>query len=195
MAEVNPTSEIEEWRPIAGCEGRYSVSSFGHVRRDRTIRKGAEAGTLLRESLASCGYPRVGFPRYGRVKGFLVHILVAEAFLGPRRAERPEVNHKDGIKTNNRVANLEYVNRQENAIHSVRTGLSPTGDRHFARLHPDLVPCGESVGTSVLTADKVREIRRRHVAGETQHAIAADYSIHKSSVSMIVRRLSWKHVG
>lgn len=53
----------------------------------------------------------------------LVHLLVAEAFLGPPQGERNQVNHKDGDKHNNHHDNLEWATRTENLIHAYKTGL------------------------------------------------------------------------
>ena len=106
----------EEWRAVVGYEGRYEVSSLGRVRSlDRTakIRGGSfrtVKGRVLKPLNHTCGYLAVGL---GRRNQKLIHILVAEAFLG-RRPSGLDVRHLDGNPRNNRVSNLVYGSRSEN---------------------------------------------------------------------------------
>ena len=68
------------------------------------------------------GYQHIVFSRNGVVTDRLVHVLVAEAFIGPK-PQRHDVNHMDGNKQNNRPENLEYCTRGDNHRHAYRTGL------------------------------------------------------------------------
>lgn len=103
---------IEEWRPIAGFEGRYEVSSFGRV---RSFFRGVR---LLQPGIASNGYPTVCL---GRGNTRTVHSLVAETFIGPC-PPNCEVRHKDGCRTNPYKDNLEYGTRSANIFDAVRHG-------------------------------------------------------------------------
>jgi hypothetical protein len=85
------------WKKI---EGGYEVSDQGEVRNSR--------GWILKPETV-CGYHRVNLFR----KHVLVHRLVAAAFLGPC-PEGKEVDHKNNIRTDNRVENLQYLTRSEN---------------------------------------------------------------------------------
>jgi hypothetical protein len=176
---------MEEWRDIYG--GIYSVSSDGKVRRNIS-RTRARAGTLLKGYMTRCGRPK-------RRPGYLLYVLgvngekivkgaanlVALAFFGPC-PEGKQVNHKNGIKLDNRVENLEYVTGSENIRHAFRTGLkrAPYGAVHFK---------------TKLTEDDVREIRRRRKAGEMCKDIAPDYGIHVNTVAQIGRRMRWIHLA
>lgn len=118
----------EVWRDIPGYEGRYQVSDQGRVRSvDRYVRgvskKGAEytrklKGVVLRTG--DCrGYLIVNLSPTGTIA---VHILVARAFV-PGEVRGYDVNHKDGVKTNNTAGNLEWVTKGRNQQHAVEAGL------------------------------------------------------------------------
>lgn len=199
---------MEDWRAVVGYEGIYSVSSLGRVRRERSSR-GTCAGRILCGSQQSEGYWRVGLSRHRDQKVRLVHVLVAEAFLGPRPIGC-EVNHINGVKTDNRAENLEWVTRKENIAHSVRTGLAAFGDRNGSRRHPerlrrgdanpmrarpDLVPRGEKRGGAKLTPVRVRMIRMmRDDEGATYAEIARRFGISPVTAFRVAKRLKWRHV-
>lgn len=103
----------EIWKDIKGYEGLYQVSNFGRV---RSIKFGKER--ILKHSKTQNGYLQVILYDNGRPRCFFVHRLVAEAFI-PNPNNLTEVNHKDECKTNNRVNNLEWCDRQYNAEYSL----------------------------------------------------------------------------
>lgn len=119
----------QEWKPVGGYEGHYEVSNLGFIRSlDRVVQRPgrgdtvAKAGQLLKVNVTPKGYLRVQLVRDGAHQNFLVHRLVAQMFI-PNPELKPEVNHKDGDKTNNRVANLEWVTSSENLLHAYEAGL------------------------------------------------------------------------
>jgi len=131
MAVVEFTPEelaAEEWRPVLD-KPAYQISSLGRFMR--------ADGIVITGAYESSPYAVVST---GRTRA--VHALVAAAFLGPRRKGYC-VNHKDGVKTNNRVTNIEYVTPRENSRHAVAMGLSPTGDRNGSRKHPESLKRGD----------------------------------------------------
>lgn len=111
----------EIWKDVVGYEGFYQVSNLGRVK-SIIGRKGFPAGYIAKNSVGNNGYPRVALSIYGESKFYSVHRLVATAFI-PNPDSKPQVNHKNGIKTDNRVENLEWVTSQENCVHAYRTGL------------------------------------------------------------------------
>jgi hypothetical protein len=80
------------------------------------------------------GYTTVGLYKNGIRTFYTVHRLVAECYL-PNSKNKPQVNHINGIKTDNRVSNLEWVSKSENIIHALEKGLLPSGEKsHMSKL-------------------------------------------------------------
>ena len=104
----------EYWKPVVGYEGHYQVSNFGRV---KSIKFGKER--ILKPGTNKYGYLLVMLCKDGKVKGFTVHRLVAEAFL-PNPHNYPCVNHKDENKQNNNVSNLEWCSAQYNNTYGTR---------------------------------------------------------------------------
>lgn len=108
----------EAWKGIEGYEGIYEVSDRGRV---RNIKRGGRLMSLVK---VTHGYIAVTLHKQGKQKMYLVHRLVAKAFItNPKN--KPQVNHKDGVKTNNSAENLEWVTSHENLEHARNTGLIP----------------------------------------------------------------------
>ena len=121
---------IEEvWRDINGYEGYYQVSSEGRVKSlERTFinksgRKRTVKERILKPAFDGWGYLIVTLCAGGKRKNLMVHRLVCEAF-NDNRDEKPEVNHINEIKTDNRACNLEWCTRRENLNHGTRNERS-----------------------------------------------------------------------
>ena len=111
---------IEEWKPVSGYEGLYEVSNLGRV---KTLAHGKGSNNHYKTgTLTKKGYLLVQFWKGNQRKGLYIHRIVANAFL-PNPQNLPQVNHKDGDKTNNKVDNLEWCTNSENQIHAVDTRL------------------------------------------------------------------------
>jgi len=111
-----------------------------------------------------------------------VHRLVALTFI-PNPKNKPHINHKNGIKTDNRVENLEWVTEKENNIHAFKTGLN-------------LGPIGELQGGSVLTESDVIEIRK-HVSENGRFygraKLANKYGVHENTIKDVVSYKTWSY--
>ena len=113
---------MERWRKT--FYNYYEVSSYGRVRRIVSGSPNTFPGRVLNPSKDS-RYPLVVlYGPNGEKKTVRVHILVAEAFLGPCPLNE-EVNHKDTNKWNPRLSNLEYVTPKKNGRHALLNGLNP----------------------------------------------------------------------
>lgn len=104
--------EGEEWKQVAGYEGLYEISNLGRVK-SLKANKGKVREKILRQGKMKNGYLKVIFHKEGKVKTFLIHRLVATAFLDNPSNLRC-VNHKDENKENNCVDNLEWCTHQYN---------------------------------------------------------------------------------
>ena len=104
----------EVWKSI--LDGWYEVSSLGRVRRAKPG-KATYIGKLAGYHLDDEGRLYVKLTVKGSTKGYWIHTLVANAFLGPCPKSK-EINHKNLVQTDNRADNLEYLTHQENCQHA-----------------------------------------------------------------------------
>lgn len=110
----------EEWKDIKDYKGQYQVSNIGRVRSlDREVIKSdgqisLYRGKILKQSKTTAGYYMVVLCNVGKQKPARIHRLVAEAFL-PNPNNLPSINHKNEIKTDNRVDNLEWCDQKYNS--------------------------------------------------------------------------------
>ena len=131
----------EEWKDIKGYEGLYQVSNLGNIKRLKSIVKsngvyGIKKEKVVKERILKPvnikNYQYVKLSKFGVETRFLVHRLVAEAFL-ENPDNKKEVNHRDGNKQNNKVSNLEFCTHQENCKHRDDNKLrkAPKREKHY----------------------------------------------------------------
>lgn len=162
----------EKWLPVVGFELIYSVSTNGRVRRERPIRR-------LRVSVAgNQRYPYLVLSKNGKQTTHRVHQLVMRAFIGPC-PDGMEINHKNGNKTDNRLENLEYITRLENARH----GITVLGKHHVGEKHP----------MAKLSSEQVGWIRRIYRHGQlTQKQLGAAFGVCQSTIGYLVTGMTWR---
>lgn len=176
--------EAEEWRVIPRFDDVYEVSSHGQVRRCKlawTRGRASIPGLLLVQSLTREGYYRLGLWDGSRQCHRFVHRLVALTFLGEPPEGKITVNHRDGVKTNNRLENLEYATKAENYRHALDVlGFQPPrGAEHWnVKLSPEIVI----------------EMRQMRAAGATVPSIGLHFGVSAGNVSLITRGKSWGHI-
>ena len=163
----------EKWKPVVGFEGFYMVSDKGNVKRIA-----GPAGKRINRMLKpfdSRGYPLVRLCISGVESDRYIHRLVLRAFVGPAPSGH-ETNHKNGIRDDNALGNLEWVTRSENCKHRCNVlGSKPTGPRKLA-------------------AEDVLAIRRLKTPHNTEK-LAGQFGVHWSTIYSIVNRNTWKHLA
>lgn len=171
----------EIWKDVIGYEGFYQVSNKGRVRSvTRIIKRTSGDMKFKSRIMAGCvrnGYKIMPLSKNKTIKAWRVHRLVAIAFI-PNPENKAEVNHKNGIRLDNKLDNLEWMTHQENVQHAFRTGL---------------VKVGSQRKDAKLTEKDVIAIRSNRQL--TQKELAIKYNITPRHIRTILSRRSWKHVN
>ena len=165
--------------------GRYMISNHGGVRSlDRKDSIGRDWEGIERKLRPDKdGYLIVDLCKDGKYIYCKVHRLVAETFLD-NPDNKKTVNHIDGVKSNNRVNNLEWATHTEQHKHAYANGLK-------------VAKKGEQHPNSKLTEAEVREIRERRTKNPevwTFRKLAKEYGVGKTLIGDIIYRKCWKHV-
>jgi len=134
---------------------------------------------------AGNSYPRARLK--GRVRK--IHQLVMLAFVGAYPPGKPHINHKDAVKTNNRLDNLEFVSRAESAMHAFRLGLIGQRLGETCQWHR-----GERHVWAKFTEATVADARRRRAAGGSLSSLAKRYGVSITGLRKAVTRETWAHV-
>jgi hypothetical protein len=174
------------WKDIEGYVGIYQVSNLGRV---KSLSKSYFSGKkhsvfksfqemILKDIYNKDSYHQVCLYNQGICEKRYVHRLVAEAFL-VNPDNKPEVNHKDGNKSNNNVINLEWSTRLENQKHASKKGL---------------VAKGEKVHGSFLKKEDVLSIRKLYQEGMSQTDISNIFKCSRTNITKIVNNKGWKHL-
>ena len=161
--------EQEEWRPVAGLEGKYSISNMGRVKSHE--RKCANG--MVEEHVLKQYRPRVGSSMYvsveGETKNRRVDKLVLESFIGD--GEYP--CHLDGDLSNNRLDNLRWGTRREAHDYIRKSGRGANGK---------------------LTPDDIVKIRELHSEGDSVRSISILMGVSRATINKIVRGITWTMV-
>jgi hypothetical protein len=111
----------EIWKPIDKFKDLYEISSIGRVRSN------SRKARILKPGSNKQGYRQVSLGKDWKFNTFRINRLVAIAFI-PNPDNKPQVNHINGIKWDDRVENLEWVTAKENSIHAFKIGLKTIND-------------------------------------------------------------------
>lgn len=155
----------------------YAVSSLGNI---KSFKRGRER--LLKPMIVAGGYCQIQLRINGKSKKFLVHRIIAQAFI-PNPENKPHVNHINGDKHDNRVENLEWCTQSENLRHAVNIGLIKQGADS-----PD----------AVLTSEQVEFIRAVYVPCDLacgQSALARKFGVSKEVIQRVVLGIRYRNAG
>lgn len=171
----------EDWRPVSGWPG-YDVSSEGQVRSWKMMGPGRKPFVCRdREPkvLKPCvrnGYPSVLFCEEGVRQWVSIHVLVLEAFVGPRPVGC-HAAHNDGRKANSRLTNLRWATPAEN---------NADKRQHGTHQH------GGLIGTAKLTDSMVEEIREKRRSGQSVQQLARQFAVCRNTITNITTGRSWR---
>lgn len=173
----------EIWKDVEGYEVFYQISNTGKLKSlDRLILRNDGRINHVIEKIMIGGKTPSGYIFHclkicNKKEQKYIHRLVALHFI-PNPENKPQVNHKDGNKSNNHFNNLEWCTSKENMIHAYDNGLSKKG---------------EETRSSKLTELQVLEIRNNKYK-ICQEYLGLIYGVTKSCISRIQRREVWKHI-
>jgi hypothetical protein len=160
MDSVSQDFQNEKWVPIYGFESYYMVSNMGRVKSlDRTHSRGwaksvNKPGKILKPCNNGNGYLYITLMvNASRKTHSYIHKLVATHFLHNYN-KHPEVNHKDGDKSNNNVANLEWISILENRRHASKMGLNQKRGKKINAVKVVNISTGELFGCIRDVADR-----------------------------------------
>jgi len=180
----------ELWADVIGYEKYYQVSNLGQIKsKDRRVNSSfgktrVIKGRLLKTPTDKAGYPRIDLCGGTKKRNNqYVHRLVAEHFI-ENSNQYPEVNHIDGVKSNNDFINLEWCTHHQNMSHAFKNGLVKNAGKQR----------GQKCSASKLTNNQVIEIKNRLKNKETHASIANDFPVGKSAISEINAGRSWGHI-
>ncbi len=177
----------EVFLDITGYEGLYQISNKGRVKSMKRKVNHSSSGfsnlpeKVLKPQKSGNGYCHIGLYKDGKVKYLMIARLVAIHFI-PNPENKPEVNHKNGDKSNNFDYNLEWNTSSENSQHSFDKGLQ---EKQKGTKNP----------SAKLTEKQVLKIRElANDNGLTRKKIAERYNVTRQAINSIVWHKNWRHI-
>lgn len=186
------TQDVTEiWKDIEGYEGLYQISNFGKVKslsKHCGFGKGYTTKEIILKPHLRLGYITFTLYKNGIPKTFSAHRLVANAFI-PNIENKPQVNHINGIKTDNSIKNLEWVTNSENVKHAFDTGLKHTSAKQKAKASIN------GIRSRKLTVGQVHNIKQYHsITNLSSFKLSKIFNIPRTTIQRIIDGTSYKDV-
>ena len=137
---ISPNFVYEEWRDVPSFVGVLQASNMGRIKRLSKYRNTKGGGKaympekILAQAISTYGYYKLCISIDAKKYDLLAHRLIAEAFV-PNPDNKHQINHINGIKTDNSIKNLEWVSSIENMKHAKLTGLLAIQPKEIGRAH------------------------------------------------------------
>lgn len=172
----------EQWKPVDGYDNKYFISSFGRIKSFVTSPQHPKniGGVILAQSITKKGYCRCDLSKGNNKQAHSVHRLVGIAFV-PNPENLPQINHKKGIKTDNRYHQIEWNTCQQNIQAAFDTGIKTVA----AEKHP----------RSLFTNEQVKEMRKLFDEGKVAvNKIADQFQTSYNTAWRIVKSYNYQNV-
>ncbi len=179
----------EIWRDIPGWKGMYQASNLGRIKslaRYIVTVKGTKypiEEKILKGHVDTKGYIQVEFKRNRRRHIIALHRLIALAFI-PNPENKPQINHINGNKTDNRIENLEWCTGSENVRHAWNNRLNHA-------LH------GEQHPNAKLTNEQAKWVKEHYIPRDKEYgvnAMARKFNVSTTPIYNILKKKGWKHI-
>ena len=168
-------------RDIPGYEGLYTITEDGII---FCCEKNGKKERQKKTSINRGGYEVVGLWKNGRSKTVTVHSLVALTFIGKRK-NCYQINHKNGVKSDNNVMNLEYVTSSENIKHAWKNKLIVPTEKFRKSCRKNFIK-NAVPRVRKLTYEMAEKVRERVSNGERRSVIARELMVSTSTITNIV---------
>ena len=188
---MDKRKQVEIWNDIKEYEGYYQVSNLGRV---KSLKRSYEVERhkskylynkkekILSQTTTKLGYKRISLNKHNKLKSFLVHRLVAKAFIEEIK-DKNQVNHKNCNKLDNNLFNLEWVNQSENMKHAYKNGFNHTQNLK-----------GDNHNNKKLNFEEIKEIRRLYKKENTTYLkLSNKFNTCMSNIGRIIRRERWDY--
>lgn len=168
----------EVWKTIIGYEGIYEISSHGRLKTHNW--RATKRTMIVTPKITNEGYLKYQLQKECVITYILAHRLVAIYFISNNI--QLEVNHINGIKADNNVANLEWCTRKENMVHASKNNLYKN------------CPKGEDHKKSILTNEIIKRIKYGDLKNKRVYEIANIIGCSWNAVDRVVKLITWLHI-